>query len=159
MPLTAFEKDRDRASFTVTYEVDAPAERAWELWADPRQLERWWGPPTWPAAIGRHELTPDGVVTYVMTGPDGDTAAGWWRVLQVRPPRMLEVDDCFGAPEEASDLPVSRMTVDITDRAGGCTMRITSVLPSPEAFDEILGMGVEEGMTAAMSQIEAVLTA
>lgn len=159
MPLTAFELDRANAAMTVTYEVDVPAERAWQLWADPRQLERWWGPPTWPASVGRHELAPGGVVTYVMTGPDGEQAAGWWRIVDVRAPRMLVVDDAFGTPEEPStDFPVSRMTLDITDRTNGCTMRLTSVLPSQDAFDQLIDMGVEEGMRSAMAQIESVLT-
>lgn len=160
MPMTSFETDRGAATITATYEVDVPAERAWQLWADPRQLERWWGPPTWPAKVSRFELEPDGVVAYTMTGTDGEEAKGWWRVRQVRAPRILEVDDHFGEPnQEANGLPVARMTVDITDRSHGCTMRMTTAMAGPAELDQLIEMGVEEGLRAAMSQIEDVLRA
>ena len=49
------------------------AERIWQLWADPRQLERWWGrPPTPPPSRSMSEARrPRGAH---MTGPDGDHA-------------------------------------------------------------------------------------
>ena len=45
-------------TMTITAEFDAPIERVWQLWADPRQLERWWGPPTYPATVVDHDLSP-----------------------------------------------------------------------------------------------------
>ena len=43
MSVTAVVKDPELLTMTVTAEYDVTAERAWELWGDPRQLERWWG--------------------------------------------------------------------------------------------------------------------
>ena len=43
---------------TVTAEFAAPVERVWALYADPRRLERHWGPPGWPATFVQHELVP-----------------------------------------------------------------------------------------------------
>jgi hypothetical protein len=48
MPVTAVEKDLDALTMTITAEFGADAERLWALWSDPRQLERWWGPPSAP---------------------------------------------------------------------------------------------------------------
>ena len=45
------EKDFDSLSLILLAEFDASIERVWQLWADPRQLERWWGPPTHPATV------------------------------------------------------------------------------------------------------------
>ena len=45
MSVTDVDKNIDALTMTITAEFDADAERLWELWADPRQLERWWGPP------------------------------------------------------------------------------------------------------------------
>src|SRR5688572_8313393 len=110
MPVTGVEKDPVALTMTVSAEYDAPVERCWELWADPRRLERWWGPPEWPATFVDHDLTPGGFVTYFMTGPDGDKAHGWWRVLAVDAPCRLEVDDGFGdEPGNAGDMPLTRM--------------------------------------------------
>ena len=47
MTVTAVRKDAEALTLTLDAEFEAPAERVWQLWADPRQLERWWGPPTY----------------------------------------------------------------------------------------------------------------
>ena len=56
MTVTSFRKDPEALTMTITAELDATVERAWQLWADPRQLERWWGPPTYPATVVDHDL-------------------------------------------------------------------------------------------------------
>jgi uncharacterized protein YndB with AHSA1/START domain len=160
MSVTRVEKDREALTMTVTAEYDVPVERAWQLWADPRQLERWWGPPTFPATFERHELEPGGVVTYFMTGPDGSTHHGWWRVTEVTAPRMLAVEDGFGdEPSQAVEgMPVTGMRVTLEDReGGGVVMTMVSTFPSIEALDQMLAMGMEEGLTLAMGQIDAIL--
>jgi uncharacterized protein YndB with AHSA1/START domain len=58
MSVTSVEKDYENLALTVVADFDAPVERVWQLWADPRQLERWWGPPTFPATVEGHDLTP-----------------------------------------------------------------------------------------------------
>src|ERR671915_2057743 len=95
MTVTSLDKDLDSLTMTLIADFDAPIERVWELWADPRKLERWWGPPTYPATFEQHELTPGGEVTYYMTGPDGDKPRGWWRVTTVEEPRRLAFTDGF----------------------------------------------------------------
>jgi uncharacterized protein YndB with AHSA1/START domain len=64
MSVTSVRKDTEQLTMTVTAEYDVTADRAWQLWADPRQLERWWGPPTYPATVEKHDLTPGGQVSY-----------------------------------------------------------------------------------------------
>jgi uncharacterized protein YndB with AHSA1/START domain len=72
-------------SLILLAEFDAPIERVWQLWADPRLLERWWGPPTHPATVEKYDLSGGCEVTYVMTGPGGEKSRGWWRVMSVNP--------------------------------------------------------------------------
>jgi hypothetical protein len=83
MTVTSVVKDFDSLTLTLVVEFDAPVERVWQLWADPRQLERWWGPPSHPATVEEHDLTPGGEVTYFLTGPEGEKSRGWWRVSSV----------------------------------------------------------------------------
>jgi uncharacterized protein YndB with AHSA1/START domain len=144
---------------TLEAEFDASPERVCQLWADPRQLERWWGPPTYPATVEEHDLTAGGHVTYYMTGPEGDQPRGWWKVLEVEPPRLLVVEDGFaddtGAPNPA--MPTMLMRVEITDRPGGITMTIASRFPSLDAMEQLISMGMEEGLREAMGQIDSIL--
>jgi uncharacterized protein YndB with AHSA1/START domain len=159
MPVTDVEKNAEALTMKITSEYDAPVERCWQLWADPRQLERWWGPPTYPATFVDHDLTPGGFATYFMTGPDGDQPHGWWRIVSVEPPRSLDLEDGFGEePGNAGGMPVTRTQVRLTERPGGGTrMTIESTFPSREAMEQMISMGAEQGMQEALSQIEAVL--
>lgn len=160
MTVTAIRKSPETLTMTISTEFSASPERVWQLWEDPRQLERWWGPPTWPATVDAFDLHPGGRVAYHMTGPDGDTAHGWWEVVEAEAPRRLVVRDGFanadGSPNP--DLPITTMRVSIEDLGGGRTrMSIESVFPDTEAMERILAMGAEEGMTTAMGQIDAIL--
>ena len=49
MTVTDVRKDPTALTMEIVSEFSAPIDRVWQLLADPRQLERWWGPPTHPA--------------------------------------------------------------------------------------------------------------
>jgi uncharacterized protein YndB with AHSA1/START domain len=147
-------------TMTVISEWDAPIERVWALWSDPRKLERWWGPPGYPATMVDFELRPGGVVTYYMTSPEGQRHHGWWRVLEVDAPRRCRIEDGFGeSPDDpAPGLPSGIMTVSLHALPTGATrMEVESIFPSREAMEQVLAMGMEEGMKAAITQIDAIL--
>lgn len=159
MTVTDIRKDAEALTMTVSAEFDHPVERVWQLWADPRKLERWWGPPEYPATFDRHELEPGRTVTYVMTGPEGEQYHGWWTVVAVDAPRRLEVRDGFaddeGRPNE--DMPVTEMVVELSERDGGTTVLITSTFPSTAAMEQLVAMGMDEGLSAAMGQMDGIL--
>jgi uncharacterized protein YndB with AHSA1/START domain len=162
MTVTAVRKDPDTLTMTLDAEFDASPERVWQLWADPRQLERWWGPPTYPATFTEHDLTPGSRVEYHMTGPEGDQPRGWWEVLEADAPSRLVFRDGFanddGTPND--DLPVTIGRVTIEEIGEQRTrMSIESVFPSVEAMEQVLAMGAEEGLSQAIGQIDAILAA
>ncbi len=160
MTVTNVEKDAEQHTMTITSHFDAPIERVWELWANPRLLERWWGPPTYPATVVDHDLTPGGKVTYFMTGPDGDTPGGWWRIIAAEQPRRLEIEDGFanddGTPN--AEMPTTRFVVTLDEQtSGGTTMTIASTFPSAEVMAQMVEMGMEQGMQEALGQIDGLL--
>ena len=152
-------KDADALTMTIVTEFDAPVERVWQLWNDPRQLEQWWGPPTYPATFVDHDLTAGGKVSYFMTGPEGDTPHGWWRVLEVEAPHRLEFEDGFaddsGKPNP--EMPVMIMRVTLEEDAGRTRMAIETKFASTDDMEQILSMGMEEGMRSAVEQMDDVL--
>jgi uncharacterized protein YndB with AHSA1/START domain len=160
MTVTDVRKDLEASTMTISSEWASPIARVWQLWADPRKLERWWGPPTFPATVVDHDLTVGGKVSYYMTSPEGEHFHGWWKVLAVDPPNRLELEDGFaddeGKPND--DMPVTLSTVTFTDLGAGTTrMVIESKFPSREAMEQMLTMGMEEGITGAISQIDVIL--
>jgi uncharacterized protein YndB with AHSA1/START domain len=159
MSVTSVDKDFDSRTLTLIADFDAPLERVWELWADPRKLERWWGPPGYPATVEEHDLTVGGDVAYFMAGPDGDRHRGWWRITSVDPPSSLEFENGFanedGTPN--ADLPVNTVHMRLTERDGGTRMELRSVFATREQMEEVLGMGMEEGLKQSVGQMDALL--
>ncbi len=160
MSVTDIRKDPETMTMTITAAFEAPLQRVWEVWESPRLLERWWGPPTYPATVVDHDLTPGGLVTYYMTGPEGDRYRGWWRVLAVEAPRHLEFEDGF-SDEEGNpnpEMPTVNVTVELREERGGRTeMTLETVFPSQEAMEQLIAMGMEEGITGALGQIDQLL--
>lgn len=153
-------KDLESRTLVVTTTFEASPERVWQLWADPRQLERWWGPPSHPATVVDHDLRPDGHVSYYMTSPEGDQFKGFWRVREVEPPTRLAFDDGFadadGDPND--DLPVSHSEIIIEAVDDTRTrMAIHSTYDSTAELEQVLAMGMEEGIRAAIGQIDDIL--
>lgn len=160
MTVTNVHKDAERLTLSITAEFDAPVSRVWKLWEDPRQLERWWGPPTYPATFVEHDFTPGGTVTYYMTGPDGDQPHGWWRIAEIEAPYHLVFEDGFAddAGNPLPEMPTISMRVTIEAIESGRTrMTIVDRFDSVEVMEQLLAMGMEEGMTLAIGQIDDLL--
>ncbi len=160
MTVTSVRKDAQALTMTVEAEFAASPERVWQLWADPRQLERWWGPPTYPATFTKHALAPGSRVEYHMTGPEGDQPKGFWDIVEVDPPNGLAFRDGFanddGSPN--TDMPQNTARVRIEEIGAGRTrMSVETAFPSTEAMEQVLAMGMEEGLTQAIGQIDAIL--
>jgi len=159
MTVVSTTKDAEARSLVIVAELAAPPEKVWRIWADPRTLERWWGPPEWPATFVDHDLRAGGRMTYFMTGPDGSKAHGWWQVVAVDEPRSIDFDDGFaddaGQPDDT--MPIVREHITFEPIPSGTRMTITSVFATLEALDQLLAMGMDDGMTLAMGQIDALL--
>ncbi len=160
MTVTSVQKDTDALTLDLTAEFDATPERVWQLWEDPRQLERWWGPPTYPATFTEHDLQPGSRVAYHMTGPSGDQPRGWWEIVEADPPSTLVFRDGFANEDGTSnpDFPEMTVHVAISDIGAGRTrMSIQSRFPTTAAMEQLVAMGMVEGMTEAVGQIDAIL--
>lgn len=159
MPITSVTSDPEALTLTIVADYPVPVERLWAAYADPRQLERFWGPVEWPATFTRHDMTVGGRSEYYMTGPDGTRSAGWFRFLDVQPGTRIEVEDGFaddeGKPNDA--MPTMRMVFTFSETPTGSRFESTTWFPSAEAMEQLIGMGMMEGMRSAMSQIDAVL--
>jgi uncharacterized protein YndB with AHSA1/START domain len=159
MSVTSVDKDFDTLTLTLVADFDAPIERVWQLWADPRKLERWWGPPSYPATVLEHDLTPGGDVTYFMTAPDGQKYRGWWRVLAVSPPTSLEFIDGFADEEgkPSPDMPTTTARMQLAERDGRTRMELRSVFDSREQMEQLENMGMTEGLQLSVGQMDAIL--
>lgn len=159
MPVTDVITDADTLTMTVTADFAAPIDRVWNAYSDPRQLERFWGPPGWPATFTAWDHTVGGRAVYTMNGPRGEKSTGTWEFLAIDEPRGFEVLDAF-ADEDGTPLdgfPAQRMTFRFEPTPDGTRMVTTSHFDSVEALEQVVSMGQVEGLKLAMAQLDAVL--
>ncbi|XAS63470.1 SRPBCC family protein [Pseudarthrobacter sp. So.54] len=159
MTVVSSQKNAEALSITFVAEFDAAVERVWQVWEDPRQLERWWGPPTWPATFESHDFASGGSASYYMTGPDGGKSRGWWRFTAIEPPHRLEFDDGFADDngDPVPDMGTSHAVMRLEAVDHRTRMTIVSTFDSADALEKVLAMGMEEGMRQALGQIDAIL--
>jgi len=159
MPVVDVKQDLDALSLTIVADFAAPVQRIWELYADPRQLERVWGPPEYPATFVEHDLTPGGRVTYYMTSPEGDRYFGYWDVAEVDAPQHFSFADGFADAEfhPNPDLPISHNLYSFAEHEGGTRATYVSSFTTAEGLQQVLDMGVVEGSTSAINQIDILL--
>lgn len=159
MPITEVITDTDALTLTVIADFTVPVRRLWDAYADPRQIEKFWGPPEYPATFLRHDAHPGGLSNYFMTGPEGDRSCGYWEWVSVDAPRSFEVRDGFalddGTPN--TELPSMRMVFEFSETALGSRLTTTTYFGSLAELEQLQAMGMVEGMSAAMGQIDAVL--
>lgn len=160
MGITGVRTDEDALTLSIECEFASPPTRVWQVWADPRQLERWWGPPTYPATVVTHDFVDGGSVGYYMTGPDGDRVHGWWRLIKIDEPHSIEFDDGFadanGAPDPQMPVMVIRVTLEETSEKG-TRMTIVTTFASLDDMQQIMSRGMKEGMTQAISQLDTMV--
>lgn len=160
MPLTSVAKDVEALTMTVVAEFPVPVQRLWDAYADPRQIEKFWGPVEWPATFTRHDFTPGGRSDYYMTGPDGERSGGSWHYLSVDPGKSLVVEDGFAHDDGTinDQMPNMRMTYTFEAIEGGSRVTNVTQFNSVEDMEQLIGMGMLEGMRSAMSQMDGVIT-
>jgi uncharacterized protein YndB with AHSA1/START domain len=154
MPLTSVTKDAAKLTLTVVGDYPVPQKRLWDAFADPRQLERFWGPPTWPATFTRHDFTVGGRAEYFLTGPKGERWSGSWKFTAVNPISSFEAHDGEVNAED-ENMPASmKFTFEATPT--GSRLTCVTQFSSVEAMEQTLP-GMEQGLRAAIPQLDALL--
>lgn len=154
MPITSVTKDPERLTLTVVADFPVPQKRLWDAWVDPRQLERFWGPPFAPATFTHHEFKVGGRAEYFLTGPNGEKWNGSWKFTAIDPIDSFEAHDGEDNVED-ENLPAA-MTFAFEATPTGSRMTCVTRFESVEAMEQTVP-GMEEGLRAALPQLDALL--
>ena len=159
MPVTDITTDNDALTITIVADFDVPRSRLWYAYADPRQLEKFWGPVDAPATFTRHDLFPGGQSLYSMTVDGGEKSMGYWQFTAVTPGESFEVLDGFRRFDGTAndEMPTMRMVFTFADTDSGSQLTTVTHVNSAEELAELQQMGMEEGTRSAMSQIDGVV--
>ena len=110
--------------------------------------------PPAPATFTRHDFKVGGRAEYFLTGPNGEKWSGSWKFTAVNPISSFEAHDGEDNAED-ENMPASMKFTFETTPTGSrmtCVTRFSSV----EAMEQT-APGMEEGLRAAMPQLDAVL--
>lgn len=152
--------DENNLTVTVIADFAHPVERVWQLYTDPRRLERVWGPPGAPATFTEWDLRQGGRALYYMTGTRDERYWGRWDILDIDPGHSFQVLDSFADEhgEPSTALPASRMSFVLEPAANGPRFTLTTTFETLDDFKKIAEeMEMTEGLTQAMGQADAVL--
>ena len=159
MTVISSSTNAEQLTLDLIAEFDASPEQVWDVWENPRKLERWWGPPGWPATYTRHEFHVGGQARYYMTSPEGEKHYGWLRFDLIEQPRRLEFANGFAGPdgEPMPDLPPAGGVVELESTAQGSRMLVRTRFVDVAQMERMLGMGMQEGMGMALGQVDELL--
>ena len=161
MPITSVKKNPANLTMTVVGDYPVTQQRLWDAYIDARQLERFWGPVEWPATFTRHDMKVGGRSEYFMSGPNGEKSRGYWKYVAVNPTSSFEVQDGFTAEDGTDNTTLPSMTIKFMFETtpDGARMTIVTTFPSLEALEQLMKMGMEQGLRSAMGQLDGVLAA
>lgn len=161
-------------AFTLTRWFDAPRERVWRAWTDPRELATWWGPHGYTNPVVEADIRAGGKLRIVMLSPEGVEFPAVGEFLAVEPPsRLVFTDDIVdeapaewrarldrNRPSSPAGSPL-RMVVEVTfeERDGGTLLTVTDTFESDEDRDAIMRDGAVIGWSESMERLEALVTA
>ena len=154
MPITSVTQNPEKLTLTIVADFPVSQERLWEAWADPRQLERFWGPPFAPATFTHHDFTVGGRAEYFLTGPNGEKWSGSWKFTAVDPINSFEAYD--GGDNAEDETGPASMTFAFETTPTGSRMTGVIRFSSLEAMEQT-APGMEEGLRAGMPQLDALL--
>lgn len=159
MPVTDVTTSVDDLTMTLVGDFAVPVARLWEAFTTPATLERFWGPPTFPARFTAFDFVNGGRAAYTMTGPRGERSSGYWEFLAIDDGVRFEVLDGFtdetGAPNP--DMPSMRMEFLFSGTGSGSRLVTTTHFTSLEEMEKLTAMGMVEGSTLAFGQLDRVL--
>jgi uncharacterized protein YndB with AHSA1/START domain len=144
---------------SVTRVLNAPVERAFQAWTDPKHLDAWWGPSGFITKTEALDAKPGGAWRYTMTGADGKVWPNYISYQQVVPNQRLEYDHGTSAEDPAH----FHVVVTFTEEAGRTSVTMLSTFPSVEALETVKKFGAielgKQSMDKMMSYVSGLAPA
>ena len=137
---------------------NAPRRLVFKAWTEPESIKQWWGPRTWPVAVCTVDLRVGGRWHYCMRGPDGQESWGIGIYTVIDEPKRLVIEDHFSDAEGTLNPPPTIMESNFEELAGDRTSFVgRAIFTSREHRQEVVSMGMAEGITEATEQLAELL--
>lgn len=152
-------KDFENKKMVIKREFKAPVEKVWKAWTTPDLLDRWWAPKPWKSETKEMNFNEGGSRLYCMVGPENERHWGKTNYKKIEDQKFFEGEDYFTdeTGNKNSDLPVMFFKNFFSESKDGTLIEIETTFPSEEDMKKILEMGMAEGFSLAMDNLDEVL--
>ena len=79
----------DTPRFVIERTFNAPLDRVWKAWTEPKQMAQWWGPKGFKADVKMLDLKPGGLFHYRLVSPQGQEMWGKFIFREIVPQQRL----------------------------------------------------------------------
>ena len=152
-------KDLQNKKMTVTRHFDATVEHVWRAWTESDLLDQWWAPKPYHVETKTMNFKPGGYWLYAMVGPEPSKTWCKFDYGTIHPNKSFEGADMFcdedgkKNPEFAS----MKWKVAFHPVTTGTKVIVEISFDKEEDMQKILEMGLEQGFTMALNNLEEVL--
>jgi uncharacterized protein YndB with AHSA1/START domain len=135
---------------------DAPRELVFEAWTNPEHVRHWWGLRSSTIVVCEGDVRPGGSWRYVTRETNGVEVPFTGFYQEVDPPGRLVYTEMYDVEPFNSGEPAVN-TVTFTEEDGSTVVRLTTVYPSKEVRDYVLGTGMETGAAESYDRLAELL--
>ena len=156
--MTATQQSKE-TEIVINREFTAPRQLVWDVWTQPKHIEKWFGPKGFDTRVEKFDFKVGGRATYVMVGPDGKEYPGTGVYKEIVPIEKIVTTDEFGEGFEEShpdmDLPQGMVTTALFDDLSDKT-KLTLIISHPTVEDRKKheAMGVVDGWNSTLDKLE-----
>lgn len=139
---------------------DAPREKVFKAYTDPKEIAQWWGPQGWVTEVSTMEVKPGGTWHYCMRGPEGKESWGKAVYHEVKAPERLRYSDMFADSEgnAVKGMPETTVTVDFVDFEGKTRLVTRVEFASIADLENVLAMGMVQGIDQTWDRLASYLS-
>lgn len=157
---TKVEKDLKEKSILIAREFNATVANVWRCYTEAELLDQWWGPAPWRAETKTMKFEVGGFWLYAMVSPEGEKHWGIMNYKAIEPHKSIQLEDGFCDEEGVmnNELPISIGSFNFNTTATGTLVKFKMTYTTEEQLKTIIEMGFEQGITACLEQLAALLT-
>ena len=139
----------------LTRVIDAPPERVFQAWTDPKQITQWFSPEGFRNETLEIDIRPGGRWRFVYVAPDGTRYENRMVFLRIEAPRLLEIEHGHDVDNDPARFQV---TVTFDAQSNGKTvLTMRQLHPTVEQRNAGIGFGAVEIGFTTLDKLAALL--
>ncbi len=154
-----FVVDKQQKTMTIKREYDAKRQLVWDCHTKSELLDQWFAPKPLTTKTKRMDFREGGHWHYVMLDPSGKEYWGRLDYQTIKPINGYTAFDgfCDASGALSPDLPRARWNVSFFERGTRTLVENVVSYPSAEAIQQVIDMGMKEGMTSTLERLDELL--